>query len=178
MLLRLVILAALVPACAARTATPPRAAEGPDLAARNADAARTAFAVLEQRDFDRFEALHTKDFVKHYNNRPTESLAEEMRDARGQAVASSDLGIKVNWVVAEKDRVAVHFTSWGTNDGPIGSMPPTGKRFNLTAMTVWRFVDGLIAEEWVFLNDLDLYQALGLAGGPAPRGAGGATSSP
>ena len=29
-------------------------------------------------------------------------------------------------------------------------------------MTVWRFVDGKIAEEWVFFNDLDLYRQLGL----------------
>jgi hypothetical protein len=29
-------------------------------------------------------------------------------------------------------------------------------------MTVWRFVDGKIAEEWVFSNDLDLYRQLGL----------------
>jgi len=29
-------------------------------------------------------------------------------------------------------------------------------------MTVWRFVDGKIAGEWVFFNELDLYRRLGL----------------
>jgi len=30
-------------------------------------------------------------------------------------------------------------------------------------MTVWRFADGKIAEEWVFLNDLDLYRQVGFS---------------
>jgi steroid delta-isomerase-like uncharacterized protein len=166
MLPRLAILAALLPACSTLSTTAPaRPASGPGLASRNAAAARTAFAVLERREFDRFEALHTKDFVKHYNNQPAENLAEEMRDARGQAAASSDLTMTVNWTVAEGDRVAVHFTSRGTHDGPFGRIPPTGKQYEVTGMTVWRFVDGLIAEEWVFFNDLDLDRQLGLADG-------------
>jgi predicted ester cyclase len=33
-------------------------------------------------------------------------------------------------------------------------------------MTVWRFVDGKIAEEWVFFNELDLYRQLGLSKEP------------
>ena len=41
-------------------------------------------------------------------------------------------------------------------------VPATGKHYELSAMTVWRFVDGKIAEEWVFSNDLDLYRQLGL----------------
>jgi steroid delta-isomerase-like uncharacterized protein len=167
MFCRFVILVALLSACSAvSTTTPARLSGAPDVASRNAAAARTAFAVLENRDFERFEALHTRDFVKHYNNRPPENLVEEMGDARGQALASSDLTVAVNWVIAEGDRVAVQFTSRGTHDGPLGRVPPSGKRFEVTGMTVWRFVDGLIAEEWVYLNDLDLYRQIGLADGP------------
>ncbi len=160
MLLRSVILFSMLPACGSLSAT----AAGPSsLASRNATAARTAFAVLDQRDFGRFEALHTKDFVKHYNNAPTETLAEEMQDARRQFVASTDLRFSVNWVVAEGDRVAVSFTGRGTHDGPLGKIAATGRKFDTTGMTVWRFVDGLIAEEWVFFNDLDLLRQFGLA---------------
>jgi len=46
----------------------PRSAEG------NKAVARTAFELLNKRDFKRFEAIHTKAFVKHYNNRPPENL--------------------------------------------------------------------------------------------------------
>jgi steroid delta-isomerase-like uncharacterized protein len=100
--------------------------------------------------------------VKHYNNSPAENLSEEMRDAKGQYDSSSDLRFAENWMIAEGDKVAVCFTVKGTHDGAFQGVPATGKRYELSSMTVWRFVDGKIAEEWVFFNDLDLYRQLGL----------------
>jgi steroid delta-isomerase-like uncharacterized protein len=141
---------------------PSHAAAG-KLEDRNKAAARAAFFdYLNHRDFKRFEEIHTRDFVKHYNNRSAENLSEEMQDAKGQFDSSSDLTFTENWMIAEGDKVAVCFTAKGTHDGAFEGVPATGKHFVLVAMTVWRFVDGKIAEEWVFANDLDLYRQLGL----------------
>ena len=141
----------------------PTHAAGGKLEDRNKAAARAAlFDYLNHRDFKRFEEAHTKDFVKHYNSRPAENLAEEMRDARGQFDSSSDLTFTESWTIAEGDKVAVCFTAKGTHDGAFRGIPATGKRYEVSSMTVWRFVDGKIAEEWVFLNELDLYRQLGL----------------
>ena len=130
---------------------------------QNKAVARAAFFdYLNHREFKRFEAVHTKDFVKHYNNSPAENLSEEMGDAKGQFESSSDLTFTENWMIAEGDKVAVCFTAKGTHDGAFQGIPPTGKHYELSGMTVWRFVDGKIAEEWVFSNDLDLYRQLGL----------------
>jgi steroid delta-isomerase-like uncharacterized protein len=141
---------------------PSHAAAG-KLEDRNKAAARAAFFdYLNHRDFKRFEEIHTRDFVKHYNNRSAENLSEEMQDAKGQFDSSSDLTFTENWMIAEGDKVAVCFTAKGTHDGAFEGVPATGKHFVLVAMTVWRFVDGKIAEEWLFSNDLDLYRQLGL----------------
>ena len=141
---------------------PSHAATG-KLEDKNKAVARAAFFdYLNHRDFKRFEEIHTKDFVKHYNNSPAENLSEEMGDAKGQFESSSDLTFTENWMIAEGDKVAVCFTAKGTHDGVFQGVPATGKRYELSAMTVWRFVDGKIAEEWVFSNDLDLYRQLGL----------------
>jgi steroid delta-isomerase-like uncharacterized protein len=141
----------------------PSHAAGGKLENRNKAVARAAlFDYLNHRDFKRFEEIHTKDFVKHYNNSPAENLSEEMRDAKGQYDSSSDLRFTENWMIAEGDKVAVCFTAKGTHDGAFQGVPATGKRYELSSMTVWRFVDGKIAEEWVFFNDLDLYRQLGL----------------
>ena len=141
---------------------PSHAATG-KLEDKNKAVARAAFFdYLNHRDFKRFEEIHTKDFVKHYNNSPAENLSEEMGDAKGQFESSSDLTFTENWIIAEGDKVAVCFTAKGTHDGAFQGVPATGKRYELSAMTVWRFVDGKIAEEWVFSNDLDLYRQLGL----------------
>ncbi len=142
--------------------TPSHAAGG-KLEDRNKAVARAAFFdYLNHRDFKRFEEIHTKDFVKHYNNSLAENLSEEMQDAKGQFDSSSDLTFTENWMIAEGDKVAVCFAAKGTHDGAFQSVPATGKHYELAAMTVWRFVDGKIAEEWVFSNDLDLYRQLGL----------------
>ena len=141
----------------------PSHAAGGKLEDRNKAVARAAFFdYLNHRDFKRFEEIHSKDFVKHYNNNPAENLSEEMRDAKGQFESSSDLTIAENWMIAEGDKVAVCVTGKGTHDGAFRGIPATGKHYELSAMAVWRFVDGKIAEEWVFSNDLDLYRQLGL----------------
>lgn len=130
---------------------------------RNKAVARTAFLeYLNRKDFKNFKEIHTQDFVKHYNNSAPEDLAQEMEDAKGQFVSSSDLNFTINWMIAEGDKVAVCFTAKGTHDGVFQGIPPTGKKYEVSAMTVWRFIDGKIAEEWVFANDLDLYRQLGL----------------
>jgi steroid delta-isomerase-like uncharacterized protein len=145
---------------------PSHAAAG-KLEDQNKASARAAFFdYLNHRDFKRFEEIHTKDFVKHYNNSAAENLSEEIRDAKGQFDSSSDLTFTENWMIAEGDKVAVCFTAKGTHDGPFQGAAATGERYRLSAMTVWRFVDGKIAEEWVFFNDLDLYSQLGLFKGP------------
>jgi steroid delta-isomerase-like uncharacterized protein len=141
----------------------PSHAAGGKLEDQNKAVARAAFFdYLNHRDFKRFEETHTKDFVKHYNNSPAENLSEEMQDAKGQFDSSSDLTFTENWMIAEGDKVAVCFTAKGTHDGVFQGVPATGKHYELSGMTVWRFVGGKIAEEWVFFNDLDLYRQLGL----------------
>jgi steroid delta-isomerase-like uncharacterized protein len=138
---------------------------------QNKAVARTAFLeYLNHKDFKSFEGIHTKDFVKHYNNRAPEDLSQEMEDAKSQFVLSSDLTFSVNWMIAEGDKVAVCFTAKGTHDGAFQGIPPTGKKFQASAMTVWRFVKGKIAEEWVFVNDSDLYRQLGLLKEPGSAG--------
>ena len=138
---------------------------------QNKAVARTAFLeYLNHKDFKNFERIHTRDFVKHYNNAAPEDLPQEMEDAKAQFVSSSDLTFSVNWMIAEGDKVAVCFTAKGTHDGVFQGIPPTGKKYEISGLTVWRFVKGKIAEEWVFSNDFDLYRQLGLVKEPGSAG--------
>ncbi len=142
---------------------PPGIAADGDQVERNKAATRAAVeALFVRRDFASFEAAHTRDFVKHYNNRPAENLAQEMADAKGQFEPFPDLAVTINWMVAEGDKVAYCFSASGTFKAPLRGIPPTGKRFEGNALTVWRFVGGKIAEEWVFADEMELYRQLGL----------------
>jgi len=130
---------------------------------KNKAAARQLFEVaLNQDNWDVYNELHTKDFVAHAGKRSA-SLAEDLQDAKGWRQAFPDGRYSVDQVLAEGDLVVVRFTGRGTNTGTGNGLPATGKPIELTAVTIFRFAGGKIAEEWTEYNMLSLLKQLGLA---------------
>jgi steroid delta-isomerase-like uncharacterized protein len=62
--------------------------------------------------------------------------------------------------INDHDRVAVRFTSRGTNTGGFLGNPPTGNRVEISEVAIFRFVDGEIAEQWVYPDILSLQRQL------------------
>jgi predicted ester cyclase len=46
--------------------------------------------------------------------------------------------------------------------GEFEGLPPTGKEIALDAFTVFRLVDGRIAEEWEIIDELGMMQQIGM----------------
>jgi predicted ester cyclase len=64
--------------------------------------------------------------------------------------------------------VVVHWSASGTNTGAGNGLPATGKAVaGLWGMTIFRFVDGRIREEWTSFDQYAMLQELGLLGGGA-----------
>jgi len=84
--------------------------------------------------------------------------------------AFPDLRVKVEDQIADGDRVATRWLASGTHTGPLaspgGDIPPTGKRSNVTGITISRIAGGKVVEEWHNWDTLGMMQQLGLA--PAP----------
>jgi len=118
--------------------------------------------VLNQGRYQLFDDAYAANFAKHVDGR-TETLAEEREDAKGTRAIASDLVMTVDAMVAENDKVAVLYTGRGTHDGPLGNTPATGRRFILTGMTLYRFADGKIVEEWTVYNELEMLRQMGLS---------------
>jgi steroid delta-isomerase-like uncharacterized protein len=74
-----------------------------------------------------------------------------------------DLHVTIEDIIAEGDRVAVRNTWRGTHTGPLFGIPPTGKRFVLKGIVVWRIQDDRICERWATLDQFGLRQQLGAA---------------
>ena len=55
-----------------------------------------------------------------------------------------DIHFKVVATLEEQAHVAVHWEMTGTNLGPIGQLPPTGKKIRTTGFTFYCFNNGLI----------------------------------
>ena len=62
--------------------------------------------------------------------------------------------------VAQGDKIAVRWRVTGTHQGPFGGVPPTGRRVNVTGITIYRIKQGQIAEEWVQMDNAGLSRQL------------------
>jgi predicted ester cyclase len=80
-----------------------------------------------------------------------------------------DQHTSIRQIVAEGDRVAVLATYTGTQTGPLGDFPVTGKVVNVPFLAMFRIEGGKIAELWVEFDNVAIHSQLGLF---PPPGAG------
>ncbi len=81
--------------------------------------------------------------------------------------AFPDLEHTIHESIAEGDYVSTRETLRGTHKGAFLGMPPTGKAIEFSAICLWRFVDGKLAEYRTDADMVGLYQQLGMALEPA-----------
>ena len=53
-------------------------------------------------------------------------------------------------------------TMSGVHKGELEGLPPTGNTASMSAFTVFRLVDGKIAEEWEIFDELAMMTAIGM----------------
>ncbi|MFZ0774534.1 MAG: ester cyclase [Candidatus Sulfotelmatobacter sp.] len=129
---------------------------------KNKTVARTFFEeVLGQGKLEKYSESHTADFVGHSAERDF-TLAEDLAAAREERKALPDMQFAVNHMVAEGDLVVVHWTVWGTNTQPGMGLPATGKPIKTSGMTLFRFREGKISEEWGVWSMLSVLKQVGL----------------
>ena len=68
--------------------------------------------------------------------------------ARSYLTAFPDMKVAIEVQVESGDTVATRSVATGTNSGEFDGTPPTGKAVRMTAISMARFVDGKVAEEW------------------------------
>lgn len=71
-----------------------------------------------------------------------------------------DLHYSVQQLIAEDDKVVVHWTWHGTHQGEFFNIPATGRDATTTGIAIYRLADGKIAERWVRPDMLGLISRL------------------
>lgn len=129
---------------------------------RNKAAARSFFEeVLDQGHLERYAESHAADFVAHGGDHDA-TLAEDRAAAGEERKALPDMRVTVNQILGEGDSVVVYWRASGTNTGEGMGFPPTGKRIVLPGMTIFRFKQGKISEEWSVFDMSSALQQAGL----------------
>jgi predicted ester cyclase len=64
------------------------------------------------------------------------------------ATALSDVTFRIEDSIAEGDRVAVRLTASATQTGELMGMAPSGRRYTIGEIHIFRVADGRIVEHW------------------------------
>jgi predicted ester cyclase len=60
-----------------------------------------------------------------------------------------DTQTRTDDLIAEGDRVVERWTNWGTHTGAsFMNTPATGKKFNVSGISIYRIANGKIVEHW------------------------------
>lgn len=141
----------------------------------NADLVRRWIGIFNHRDFEACSAIGAEAYVEHAIGPfgqvapgPVKGPAYLRETAEWLLAQFPDIEMTLDAVVSEGDLVAARVTSTGTNLGPIGPIPPTGRRFTSQQGHWFRVADGRLAEHWAVRDDLTTMLQLGVVPPPGP----------
>jgi steroid delta-isomerase-like uncharacterized protein len=120
-------------------------------------------------NLDVVEQIFSPDYLSH---EPTSGEVRGIEGARQFAAtfrkAFPDLENTIEDMIAEGDKVVMRFRGSGTHEGETTEAfgPPTGKRMEITGITIKRFASGKIVEAWTNFDALGMMQQLGVIATP------------
>lgn len=130
---------------------------------KSVDAMNTGNLALLDSVFDPSFVEHTPDpMIEEKGIAGLKKSYEMMRSAY------PDVKIEVVNTAAEGDMVFMHQTFIGTNTGPMGPMPPTGKAVKADGVDVFKLKDGKIVEHWGIYDTMTMMSQMGMTVVPMP----------
>ena len=105
------------------------------------------------------EECYTPDAAHHGMGEEFSGRDGVKEMAGSYLTAFSDMKMAIEAQVESGDMVVTRIVATGTNSGEFDGKPPTGKAMRMQAISMMRFVDGKIAEEW---EEADLLGMMGI----------------
>ena len=126
---------------------------------------RTWIEGLNRGDVSAADQAFAPDCVIHINGSPEPNLSlggfREM--VSGLLLAFPGMRFTIEDQIVAGDKVATRWTAKGTNSGPFGPVPATGRPVQVSGLILDRVVDGRAVERWEQWDQMAMLQQLGLA---------------
>ena len=125
---------------------------------------RRLWDAMNSRQLEAFDDLLGPDVVRHCEATPGVDVRslEQFKDfMRQDAAVFPDSVQTITHLVAEGNFVAVWATYEGTQQGPLGPFPPSGRRARFDFGAIFRVESAKIAEWWVTWDNMAILRALG-----------------
>jgi predicted ester cyclase len=110
-------------------------------------------------DLDRLDELVTADYV-HHNCADELDLAQFKQGARWIRAGLPDFRVEVEDLIEDGDKVAMRFVGRGTHSGSLAGEAPTSKPVAMHGVMIYRFREGLIAEDWEAMDEGQLFKQI------------------
>jgi ketosteroid isomerase-like protein len=133
-----------------------------DLEANKNVARRFIDGVFVRQDPRAVDELAAEDFTAHTFG-PLPPGREPLKQAMARAGAGvSEARFEIHDMIAEDDKVAVRLSTKARHTGPFMGLEPTGKRYTIGEIHIFRIRDGQVTEHW---HEFDKLALLGQLGG-------------
>ena len=121
---------------------------------------RKVVEAANKRNLDLMDEIVAPDFVDHkHQSRGLEALKQTVAMLYK---SFPDFREKTEDIIAEGDKVWVRLTNTGTHAGEFRGLAPTGKKFTITSVDIWRIANGKVVEGWSVSDELDFLKKLGV----------------
>jgi steroid delta-isomerase-like uncharacterized protein len=112
------------------------------------------------------DALVAPDFVSHSWPSTGDGRADLKAAIDRVGAGLADSRFVIEDAISERDRVVMRLTASATQVGPFMGLPPSGRRYTIGEIHIFRLRDGWIVEHWDQIDTLGLMRQLGaLPGG-------------
>jgi predicted ester cyclase len=126
-----------------------------------------ALEALNVGDLEAVEEFYHPDYVNHEARAGGPHGPEAARKTTAFLHSTfADYRLEPLDVVAENDLVAIRLQARGRQVGEIDGFPPSGRRFSMQHMHLFRVTDGKISEHWACRDDLGAARQMGLIPSP------------
>lgn len=128
------------------------------------------YDVFSNQKWDRLSESHADDIVVTWpDGHETKGIAKHIEDLKAMFVYAPDTNISVHPIkFGSGDWTCVTGVMTGTFSRPMPTgdgktIPPTGKKFKLTMVTIGHWKDGKMDHEWLFWDNAEFMRQIGLA---------------
>jgi len=104
-------------------------------------------AAVNAHDTSSFPEIHTESYIQHSGRSPN-GLAAQVENFRAIFGRMPDVQARVEDRIVAGDRVVARMVFSATHTQPLQGIAPTGRRFTLRTIDIWRVENGKFAEHW------------------------------
>src|SRR3954468_560638 len=138
----------------------------PALAQENCDPQAVGSALLDKyvaavnaHDTSTFADIHTGSYIQHSGRSPN-GLAAQIENFRALFARMPDVQAAVEDRIIQGDKIVARMAFTATHTQPMQGIAPTGRRFTLRTIDIWRVENGKLAEHWDVVDTAGLQKQL------------------